>query len=281
VAARAPASSANLGPGFDVLAVALQLYVEVDVVLADSLSVEAKGRGSGEFDDERHLGVRVARDVLGHDRFAIRVDSQIPVSRGLGSSASLALAAAAAAGAEDPLSVAVAYDGHAENAAASMRGGLVSAATVGGATVVHRHHLDPDIRFVLVVPEARIETHAAREALPASVALADATFNMSRLAMLLAGMADLSALRAEAMEDRLHQRYRGALMPDAEAILDGLRDAGALATAWSGSGSTMLAVVASQSADTVARAASELISEISVPAEVIVTAADTEGLVTE
>jgi homoserine kinase len=280
VAVRAPASSANLGPGFDVIAVALALYVEVSVEPADTLSVVTQGRGAGEFDDERNLAVRVAREVLGHDRFTIRVDSEIPVARGLGSSASIALAAASAAGAADPLAVAVAYDGHAENAAASLYGGLVTASTISGATVVQRHALDPTIRFVLVVPEVRIETHAAREALPASVALADATFNLSRLALLLAGLADHTALRSAAMDDRLHQRYRGALLPFADDVLDGLRDAGALATAWSGSGSTMIALVTEDTAVRVGDAAGQLIEKLSVPGEVIVTSSDTKGLVT-
>ena len=91
--ARVPASSANLGPGFDTLAVALPLYVEVRVELADSVSITSEGCGAGEFDDERHLGARVCARALGHTNFSIHVASQIPVSRGLGSSASLALAA--------------------------------------------------------------------------------------------------------------------------------------------------------------------------------------------
>src|ERR1019366_8374455 len=125
--ARVPASSANLGPGFDALAVALTRYVEVSVELAESFSISSEGCGAGLFDDERHLGAQVAARVLGHDRFAIHVTSEIPLSRGLGSSAALALAAAAAAGSPSPLATATEMDGHAENAAASMLGGLVVA----------------------------------------------------------------------------------------------------------------------------------------------------------
>jgi len=124
--ARAPASSANLGPGFDTLAVALGLYVEVSIEPADAFSITTEGCGAGRFDDERHLAARVAGDVLGHHRFALRVNSSIPLSRGLGSSAALTVAAAAAAGAGDPLTVAADVDGHAENAAASVLGGLYS-----------------------------------------------------------------------------------------------------------------------------------------------------------
>src|SRR5687767_13209848 len=104
--ARVPASSANLGPGFDTLALALALYVEVDVEEADELRIVATGEGSDIPSSSHHLAARVVSQVAGHDRFTIKVHSEIPVGRGLGSSAALAAAAAAAAGADDPLAVA-------------------------------------------------------------------------------------------------------------------------------------------------------------------------------
>src|SRR5687768_8791408 len=110
--ARVPASSANLGPGYDTLALALNLYVEVEVVEADALSVHSEGEGSELPVGAGHLAARVASRVVGHDRLSITVRSQIPVGRGLGSSAALAVAAAAAAGSDDPLAIAAAVDGH-------------------------------------------------------------------------------------------------------------------------------------------------------------------------
>ncbi|MGH9100808.1 MAG: homoserine kinase, partial [Acidimicrobiales bacterium] len=101
--ARAPASAANLGPGFDVLAVALDLYVEVEVEPAARLTVTSEGEGADLPADPSHLAARVATAVCGHDRLSVHVRSEIPVARGLGSSAAIAAAAAAAAGARDPL----------------------------------------------------------------------------------------------------------------------------------------------------------------------------------
>lgn len=277
--ARVPASTANLGPGFDALGLALARYVEVDLVESDALSLCLEGYRV-EVEARDHLAVRVARRVLGHDRFAMTVRSDIPPARGLGSSASLALAAAAAAGAPDPLALALDVDGHPENAAASCFGGLVVATMLSGQCVVEPLSLDPDLRFVLVIPEAQLATEAAREVLPVSVALSDAVFNLSRVALLLVGLADHRRLRPEAMEDRLHQRYRGTLLPFADDVLSTLLEAGALGACWSGAGSAMLGVVTAERAVAVAGAVELRLESLSVPGEVQVLEADRTGLVT-
>jgi homoserine kinase len=200
VRARAPASSANLGPGFDTLAVALDCYVSVDIEEAPSLRVHSEGEGSGLFDDGSHLAARVATEVLGHDRFAVTVRSQIPLARGLGSSAALAAAAAAAAGAEDPFAVAAAYDGHPENAAASVFGGLVVGSTVDGLPVHASLPLSYELAFVVVIPERNLATPQARGVLPETLPLADVVFNLGRMGLLVAGLADPDALVPEATD---------------------------------------------------------------------------------
>lgn len=277
--ARAPASSANLGPGFDALALALGLYTEVAIAPSSSLKVHTEGEGSDLPRDREHLGVRVAAAVLGHHDFEIRVRSEIPLARGLGSSAALAVAAAAAAGADDPLWVATEFEGHPENAAASVLGGLVAASIVGARAVAHSHRLDEGLRFVVVIPEVTLSTKRARSALDPSVPHADAAFNLSRMGILLAGLADRSKLVAEAFDDRLHQGQRSALFPQAPAILQGLVDAGALGSCWSGAGPSLLAVCTEASVGDVVQAGRRLGAELGVAAEVVAIDSDRKGLV--
>jgi homoserine kinase len=276
--ARAPASSANLGPGFDALAVALGCYLEVSVTPANRLDVHTTGCGSDVPADGTHLAVRIATDILGHDRLRIEVHSDIPVGRGLGSSAALAVAAAAAAGAPDPFRYGVANDGHPENAAAAAFGGLVVATTIRGRAVYRRLTLDPDLRFVAVIPVRQLSTPAARALLPGTVPHADAAFNLGRMGLLIAGLADQALLLPEAGEDRLHQESRSALFPQAADILAGLRAGGALMTCWSGAGPTLLAVCAAVAAGGVVRAGERLLDDFGLPGEVRLLEADLGGV---
>jgi homoserine kinase len=183
VRAVAPASSANLGPGFDALALALALHVEVVVEPADRLSVTSEGEGAELPCDATHLAARIAVEVAGHDHLSVHVRSDVPVGRGLGSSAALAVAAAAAAGAGDPLAWGYKVDGHPENAAASVLGGLVGATVAEGGPLAARLPLDAGLTFVVVVPDRELPTKLARDALPKAVPLADAAFNLSRAAV--------------------------------------------------------------------------------------------------
>lgn len=276
--ARAPASTANLGPGFDVLALALDLHVEVDVHPADRLTVRAEGEGAELPADDSHLAARVAIEVVGHDRLAVTVRSTIPVARGLGSSAALAAAAAAAAGSSDPLGLAASVDGHPENAAASVVGGLVAATTVRGAVRAVRLPLDDRLSFVLVVPDRGLSTARARQALPQQVARSDATFNLGRLALLVAGLADRDLLVREAAEDRLHQDYRTPLFPEAPHLLGRLVDGGARAACWSGAGPSLLAVCDAERVAAVRQAAEAAMADLGVEGRALALDPDRRGL---
>ncbi|MBF6555985.1 MAG: homoserine kinase [Acidimicrobiales bacterium] len=277
--ARAPASSANLGPGFDTLAIALDRYVEVEVEPASRLIVRSEGEGAGLSDDPSHLAARVAIDVAGTDRLAITVRSQIPIARGLGSSAALAVAAAAAAGAKDPLAVAAQMDGHPDNAAASMVGGLVAAARVKGGVHAVRLALDVSLAFVAIVPDVPLSTARARQALPLTVSRDSAAFNLSRMALLIAGLADSRVLINEAMEDRLHQDYRSPLFPAAPKLLAGMAEGGALAVCWSGAGPTLLGVSRGTEVQSVQAAAAAALAESDIAGQVLVLHPDMHGLI--
>ena len=277
--ARVPASSANLGPGFDTLGLALSLYVDVSIEPSDVFSISSTGCGAGLFDTPDHMAAQIAREVLGHDRFHVSVHSDIPVSRGLGSSASLALAAAAAAGAADPLAIATRIDGHPENAAASLRGGLVVAAVDGDEIVVRDLTLDPAWRFVVVIPEQELATADARAVLPSSVPYGDAVANLTSLGLLIAGMADHALMTPVAMRGRLHQPYRAALLPFADDLLNTMVAAGGRGACWSGAGSTMLALATEETATLVALGAQDFLAQHGIDGSVRILEADRDGLV--
>jgi homoserine kinase len=279
VRARAPASSANLGPGFDTLAVAVDRYVSVEVEPADSLRVRTEGEGAGLFDDASHLAARVVAEILGHDRFSVTIRSQIPLARGLGSSAALAAAAAAAAGADDPFAVAAAYDGHPENAAASVFGGLVTAASVEGVPVHAALPLADELELVAIVPDRNLATPEARAVLPDRLTRDDAVFNLGRMGLLLAGLADPAALVPAATEDRIHQPARSALFPEAAALLADLVEAGAHAACWSGAGPTLIGFVSPESVEAVRAGAGAALAAAKIEGRVLSLRVDRRGLV--
>ncbi|HWF17143.1 MAG TPA: hypothetical protein VG244_13240 [Acidimicrobiales bacterium] len=277
--ARAPASSANLGPGFDTLALAVDRYVSVEVEPADLLRVHTEGEGAGLFDDASHLAARVVAEVLGHDHFAVTIRSQIPVARGLGSSAALAAAAAAAAGADDPYAVAAAYDGHPENAAASVFGGLVAATSVEGVSVHAALALDEALELVAIVPDRNLATPEARGVLPDRLTRDDAVFNLGRMGLLVAGLADVAGLRPAATDDRIHQPARSALFPEAAALLAALVEAGALAACWSGAGPTLIGFVSPDVVESVRAGAGAALAAAGIEGRVLSLRVDRRGLV--
>lgn len=263
------------------LALALNRYVEVEVSPAERLEVITSGEGADLPADESHLAVQVAAKVVGNDRLRIRVHSEIPIGRGLGSSAALAVAAAAAAGAQDPLEWGVAIDGHPENAAASCFGGLVAAANVDGRPVWRRLPLDGNLGFVAVIPDRLLLTRDARSTLETTVERSDAVFNLGRMGLLIAGLADHRQLVAGAGDDRLHQPARSRLFPEAPSILRGLRTAGAITSFWSGAGTTLLGVCIREDCEDLRSRAERLLDEVGLAGRCVTLTADHTGITVE
>jgi homoserine kinase len=225
------------------------------------------------------MSAGIVRDVLGHDNVAITIRSDIPVARGLGSSAALAAATAAAAGAPDPLAIATRIDGHAENAAASVFGGLVVGTVVDGVAVAEQLSVDDRLAFVVVIPDRMLSTRDARAALRQEVPLHDAAINLGRLGLLIAGFANAVRFSPHAMHDTLHQPYRIPLFPESETIMRGLLEAGALGSCWSGAGSTLLAVAMAGDADAVCAAAVDPLQETNVSGRALRLEVDRPGLI--
>jgi homoserine kinase len=299
---RVPASSANLGPGFDVLACALAMHVEVEV--------EETGRFAVETDlaiarDRRNLCVRAFDTILAASRFTFRIRSNIPLSGGLGTSAAAIVAGLLAAesfaceevgraekalgGAPAPpadgesglsagdgprtrlLPAATRLEGHPDNVGAALLGGFVLCADADAVGF----SVPPGLEAVLVVPHRPVRTREARAALPAAVPLAAAVFNVGHAGMLVLGLVqgDLE-LVARGLDDRLHQPHRAHLYPRSAALVATARELGALGATISGAGPTVLLWCA---ADAAAGVRGRLESEAAGWADVRATAFEPRG----
>jgi len=236
---RVPASSANLGPGFDSFAAAVGIHM--------TLEVEETGRFAVETDlqiapDRRNLAVRGFARLHPPDRFTFRISSDIPLSGGLGSSAAAYLAGLMAADHvfeldADLLALATELEGHPDNVAAALLGGFVVCAD--GRAV--RFEPPTGLEAALVVPHRAVRTKQARAALPPEVPMADAVFNTAHGALLMLGLAKGDwDLVAAGLDDRLHQPRREHLYPESMALVRRARDLGALGATISGAGPTVL-----------------------------------------
>ncbi|MCZ3389495.1 MAG: homoserine kinase [Actinomycetia bacterium] len=256
---RVPATSANLGPGYDSFGLALSLYDEIVVrVGEDGLDLDVAGEGANKVrKDSRNLVIKAMNTAFdrmgGRPRgLEVRCLNRIPHGRGLGSSSAaivggLAAARALTVGGEERLdderllAVATEMEGHPDNVAATVCGGFTVAWTDGGEVGVLRSNPHPDLLPVAFIPGTELRTTKARRALPDVVPHGDAALNSSRAALLGRAITDRPDLLMVATEDFLHQQYRRPVMPRSLALVDELRAAGVPAVV-SGAGPTVLAL---------------------------------------
>lgn len=266
---RVPATSANLGPGFDCLGVAWQLYNEMEFAPGGAeLRISGCPEACANRENLAYQGYLAALEAAGlpEEPLAIRfVRTDIPISRGLGSSAALVAGGILAADAlhglglsrKDMLALAAKIEGHPDNAAPALLGGLTAAAMEGERPVTAAYPVHPAWRFAALIPDTPLSTKKARQALPERVSREDAVFNLSRTALLLRALEDGNEeLLRFAMADRLHQPYRFPLIPGGEKARAFAQacDIGALCI--SGAGSTLLC--ATREEDRLARLQSAL-----------------------
>jgi homoserine kinase len=263
VTVEVPASSANLGAGYDCLAVALGLTNRIEVEVRGwsrgEIELTVDGEGAGELGQDRDnrcvMGIEaVLREIRGDIPegvgWRIEMRNEIPLSRGLGSSAAATVAGLVAGNAllgepltsADLLRLATVIEGHPDNAAAALLGGFVVSAAIDGAVEALRFDAPRDLRAVLFIPDLRLPTDEMRAVLPETVPREDAVANLTRVAIGVAGMAigRFDLLRVVTV-DRLHEQYRATLFPQLPRFVDSARQAGAIGACLSGAGSTIIA----------------------------------------
>ncbi|CCO09034.1 homoserine kinase [Desulforamulus hydrothermalis] len=253
-----PATTANMGPGFDCLGMALGLYNEVHMALSPGrLSIDVEGEGAADIEkDDKNIVWQAARRVFqeigqANPGLSIKLINKIPTARGLGSSAAAIVGGLVAANRltgdtlsrDRLLALATELEGHPDNVAPALLGGAVVSVMAEGK--VHYLKINPpeELTAVVAVPDFPLSTQAARAVLPAQVSLRDAVYNLSRTALLVGALcAKRLDLLYIASQDALHQPYRTPLIPGLNQVIQAANGAGALSVTLSGAGPTVIAL---------------------------------------
>jgi len=262
---RVPATTANLGSGYDCLGLALDFWNEIEFSMSgNDLPIEIEGEGAGLLPrDSTNLIFRSMETLAKHksimlpEGLHIKCINQIPVSSGLGSSAAAVIAGLLGAKALlgipisdlDLLKMALVYEGHADNGSACLLGGLVITVLSDDVLVTKKIPLKP-LHAVIALPDIKISTQQARSVLPDTIALKDGVFNLARVGLLVNSLQEgnYDYLKI-AMQDRLHQPFRYGLIPGAEVAISGALKAGAFGAALSGAGPSVIAFIEKDSQD--------------------------------
>lgn len=254
VRVQAPATTANLGPGFDSLGMALNLYNDIQLSIADETTVEIDGEGADSLPrDDRHLVLRSASRLArenGHEvpGWSLRQRNSIPLARGLGSSSAAIVAGLVGANEllelglslEDLLETAAKIEGHPDNVAPALYGGLTVCCVSERLCCLPLP--PPQLKVVVAIPDFEVSTEAARKVMPKEIPHADGVENVAHVAMTLAAFSEgRYEFLACGMKDKLHEPYRSHLVPGFEQVREAALRSGAYATCLSGSGPTIAA----------------------------------------
>lgn len=298
VRVRVPATSANLGPGFDCMGIALGHYdtIEIRALGSPEVVVEVTGEGAGELPTgEDHLivrAIRAALDEVGAPQVGLHLvcENTIPHGRGMGSSAAAVVAGILAVrmligdptalGNTRAFKIATRFEGHPDNAAPAILGGATVSWTGPDGPHASQVPLHPDVSPVVLVPQERCATRTARGVLPPSVPHADAAFTAGRSALLVQALCHRPELLFAATEEKLHQEYRAGVMPHTWQLLQALRAEGQAAVV-SGAGPSILVLERTSDGDAAAVVRREILASVAEPWAVLSPGIATDGALAE
>ena len=295
---RVPATTANLGPGFDCLGLALKLYLNLEIEeIEEGLVIEYWGEGAEKFLAKKkedtliwksiNLVLKKANKDIHKKGLKIRVFNEIPITRGLGSSASAIIGGMVGAARlynidltnQEMLELALSLEGHMDNIVPALIGGLTLAYKTGQEEIKWAKIKTPlDLRVVAAIPDFTLSTGKMRGALPQKIALPEAVFNLSRSALLVNALqnSDWDVL-AEAMEDRLHQPYRAPFIPGIEDMFLKIKKTGLAGVALSGSGPSVVSFTKKGNEEVIIKIMKDVFLKAGVACRVLVLGADLEG----
>lgn len=291
---KVPATSANLGAGFDTLGVALNLYNEFIVEESDTVQIETYPKIPEFENPDKNLFVKVLKktcEYLGNDFHGVKLTQKInvPVSRGLGSSATAIVGAIVVAFTvnkkvltdEEFFNIAYQFEPHPDNLLPALKGGFITACVEDKKTYYSKIPFPEELKFVVVIPDFELSTEKARKVLPDKVSLEDAVFNVQRVSLLISSLVnkDFNLLKV-AMNDRLHEPYRKKLIPNFDKVVENALNSGAVGVSLSGAGSCMIAL-AKENFEDIGKSMVEAFNEVDIKAEYKILEIDKEGVQVE
>lgn len=291
---RVPASTANIGPGFDTLGLALNLYSYIEIRELDSgVRIEVEGAEKAKIPVDAENVVYKAAEAVFHQTGSrmkglhFRMELNSPIARGLGSSATAIVGGIVAANEllgnplplQEMADLATRLEGHPDNVVPTLIGGFVASVVDEGKVYYQKVNLPPDLKVVAAIPDFELLTSEAKKVIPQTLPLKDAIFNVSRAGLLVSALQNnrLDLLKV-AMKDKIHQDYRAALVPGMKDVLAAATEAGAYGVALSGAGPTLMAFTSDRGA-TIGQAMVETWKQAGITARYLVLEPDLQGTV--